>query len=127
MKSDLERAREVDQDTRRVALIERLGTIADLCSQTPLSGDLGDVAYDLLRQAAAQISSDRLRLAFAKSECATRDAEIERLRGALEEIAALPGEINPNNYGHDDVCILNDGFVETYRVARAALSNKDAG
>jgi len=51
------------QDARRSALVERLGTIADLACATPLPGDLGDVAYDLLRQAAAQISSDRLHIA----------------------------------------------------------------
>ncbi len=52
------------QDARRLALIERLGTIADRACATPLPGDLGDVAYDLLRQAAAQISSDRLHIAL---------------------------------------------------------------
>jgi hypothetical protein len=36
--------------------------IADLACATPLQGDLGDVAYDLLRQAAAQIASDAKRL-----------------------------------------------------------------
>lgn len=107
MNSDLERAREaaasVHPYSHNSALIldgERDGT-------------------DIVRAALAAIQD--------KSECATRDAEIERLRSALEEIAALSGEINPNNYGHDDVCILNDGFVETYRIVRAALSNKDAG
>ena len=54
------------QDARRSALIERLSTTADLCCATPLAGDLGDVAYDLLRQAAAQIASDRQRIAALK-------------------------------------------------------------
>lgn len=53
----------VDQDARRLALIERLGTFADLLCKEPLPGTTGDVAYELLRQAAAQISSDRLHLA----------------------------------------------------------------
>ncbi len=48
---------------RRAALVERIGTIADLACGKPLEGELGDIAYDLLRQAAAQIASDRLRLA----------------------------------------------------------------
>lgn len=51
------------KDKRRSALIERIGTIADLACEKPLQGELGDVAYDLLRQAAAQISSDRKALA----------------------------------------------------------------
>ena len=60
-------ALEAAQQDRRKALIERLGTVADLACATPFPGDLGDVAYDLLRQAAAQISSDRLRFARAKA------------------------------------------------------------
>ncbi|WP_156448096.1 hypothetical protein [Sphingobium sp. CCH11-B1] len=55
------------QDQRRAALIERLGTFADLTSADPLEGEKGDVAYELIRQAAAQMSSDHLRLASAKS------------------------------------------------------------
>ena len=51
------------QDERRGALVERLGTFADLLCQAPLPGDAGDVAYELIRQAAAQIASDRQQLA----------------------------------------------------------------
>ena len=47
---------------RSVALEKRLLEFADLCCETPLEGAAGDVAYDLIRQAAAQIASDRLRL-----------------------------------------------------------------
>jgi len=50
------------QDKRRTALIERLGTIADMACAKPLKGELGDIAYDLLREAAAQIASDNKRL-----------------------------------------------------------------
>jgi hypothetical protein len=67
------------QDKRRLALIERMGTIADLACSKPLEGELGDVAYDLLREAAAQISSDRLRLAAMP---ATQPAQV----GEMEEI-----------------------------------------
>ncbi len=56
------------QDKWRAALIERLGTFADLLGTDPLPGDTGDVAYDLLRQAAAQISSDRLRIAALRAK-----------------------------------------------------------
>lgn len=48
---------------RSVALETRLSEFADLCCETPLNGAMGDVAYNLLRQAAAQIASDRQRLA----------------------------------------------------------------
>jgi hypothetical protein len=61
------------QDARRAALIERLSTTADLCCATPLAGDLGDVAYDLLRQAAAQIASDRQRIASQAAQPAEAD------------------------------------------------------
>lgn len=50
------------QAKRRDALIERIGYIADLACSKPLQGELGDIAYDLLRQAAAQIASDKIRL-----------------------------------------------------------------
>lgn len=59
------------QERRRLALIERIGTIADLADSKPLLGELGDIAYDLLRQAAAQISSDRLHIARLASPPAT--------------------------------------------------------
>ncbi|WP_240338948.1 hypothetical protein [Novosphingobium sp. BW1] len=64
----------IDQDKRREALIERIGAIADLACSKPLEGELGDIAYELLRQAAAQISSDRLRL----------EAEVERQEGLVK-------------------------------------------
>ncbi len=67
------------QNKRRIALIERLGTFADLLCSNPLPGDSGDVAYDLLRQAAAQISSDRLVLA----DLAAKDARLAVMREAL--------------------------------------------
>jgi len=67
-----------DQQRRRAALVERIGTIADLTCQTPLAGDLGDGAYDLLRQAAAQISSDGLRLA----SLASPERPVERGQGS---------------------------------------------
>lgn len=51
------------QQKRRAALVERLSKVADLACQTPFPGPLGDVAYDLLREAAAQIASDRKRFA----------------------------------------------------------------
>ncbi|WP_235037758.1 MULTISPECIES: hypothetical protein [unclassified Novosphingobium] len=61
------------QDKRRLALIERIGAAADLMDGKPLEGELADVAYDLLRQAAAQLSSDRLRVATAPTPAAEAD------------------------------------------------------
>lgn len=78
------------QDRKREALIVRLGAFADLLCQEPLPGASGDVAYDLLRQAAAQIASDRQHIARHREQ-ETREQpldlaeENERLREALEE------------------------------------------
>jgi hypothetical protein len=55
---------------------------------------------------------------------AIENAENARLRTALEEIRDLPGEINTSNYNHDDAVRLNDAFIETYHIARAALEGK---
>lgn len=68
------------QDKRRGALIERLGTVADLACATPFPGDLGDVAYDLLREAAAQIASDRQHIAAAPTpDAAASEDELRYL------------------------------------------------
>ena len=74
---------------------------------------LGLVWVDDDQAAAAVIAADRAGLV----------AEIERLREALEEIMGLPGEINPSNYDHDDVCELNRQFCYGYAIARAALKD----
>lgn len=50
------------QHKRRVALVERLSYFADMLSSDPIEGEKGDVANDLLREAAAQIASDDKRL-----------------------------------------------------------------
>lgn len=63
------------------------------------------------------------------------ESEITRLRAAnaelvaaLKEIAELPGELNPSNYTHDDVCACNNAFIETWVIARAALTKaKESG
>lgn len=49
------------------------------------------------------------------------NAKVARLEDALREIRDLPGEINPSNYDHDDVCHLNAQFIEAYRIANDAL------
>jgi hypothetical protein len=60
----------------------------------------------------------------AANEIKRLRAENKQLRAALEEIRDLPGEINTGNYNHDDAVRLNDAFIETYHIARAALEGK---
>jgi len=48
-------------------------------------------------------------------------ATIRRLVEALEWISDLPGEINPSNYDHDDVCELNRQFCYAITSAAAAI------
>jgi hypothetical protein len=67
---------------------------------------------------------DRQMAREARAEIEKLRAENERLRAALEEIRDLPGEINTGNYNHDDAVRLNDAFIETYHIARAALEEK---
>lgn len=67
------------QHKRRAALVERLGTVADLACKTPLVGELGDIAYDLLRQAAAQIASD-------KQQMVERESVLVNLRGHAHDV-----------------------------------------
>jgi hypothetical protein len=49
---------------------------------------------------------------------------IAQLEAALREIKELPGELNPSNYTHDDVCACNDAFVRTWQIASAALGEE---
>lgn len=46
----------------------------------------------------------------------------EEMAAALENIKNLEGEINPSNYDHEDVCFLNNAFIETYNIAQQALA-----
>jgi hypothetical protein len=78
------------QDRRRLALIERLGTIADLTHAKPLEGELGDIAYDLLREAAAQIASDRQHIAVSPAP-ASNEAPKQGGVTLYREIDALGG------------------------------------
>lgn len=45
------------------------------------------------------------------------DSEVDFLEWAYETL----GEINPSNYGHDDVCELNDKSVEVILAIKARL------
>jgi len=80
------------QDARRGALVERLGTFSDSLCQVPLQGVLGDVAYDLLRQAAAQIASDRQHIARL-AHTARHDAgdELAEIKASMAYRTSLIG------------------------------------
>lgn len=75
-----------DQDKRRRALIERIGSFADLLSCEPIKGEKGDIAYELLRQAAAQISSDRLRL----TALADAERKLASAKAVLKTLSECP-------------------------------------
>ncbi|WDA37823.1 hypothetical protein [Sphingobium sp. YC-XJ3] len=60
---------------RRAALVERISTFADLLSSEPIEGEKGDIAYDLLRQAAAQIASDQRKAALPELQALGQEFE----------------------------------------------------
>jgi hypothetical protein len=88
------------QDTRD-KLIERL--LWDEITNDPDNPD------PIRQEAATTLETDR--------------QTIEGLREALEQIADLPGEINPSNYDHDDACELNRQFCYGATIARRALDD----
>jgi len=101
------------QDRRRTALIERLGTIADLACTTPLPGELGDVAYDLLRQAAAQIASDRLhirRLLAAAPSTSVREEAITAAIAKADEDFGYRFNLTRLVDGEETHTLFMDGF-----------------
>lgn len=110
-----------EQDKRRLALIERIGTAADLMDGKPLDGDLADVAYDLLRQAAAQLSSDRQRLATAPAPAAGDEEHpsAQDYRNRAERAEAECAELRADKARLDylDRCnaALNARYGTTYR------------
>ena len=53
----------------------------------------------------------------ANADLAQRTAEVADLKErlvAVEQIARLAPELNPNNYDHDEVCELNDAMIQLY-------------
>jgi hypothetical protein len=59
---------------------------------------------------------DRLR-----ADLAQRTAELADLKErlvAVEQIIRLAPELNLNNYGHDEVCELNDAMIQLYWIVR---------
>lgn len=107
-----------EQQKRRAALVERLGMVADLACQTPSPGDLGDVAYDLLREAAAQIASDRLRferLAASPPTHATDAASPATAAGSVGEVDLTDGEwFYPEGDHSSDECRFSADEVIDY-------------
>ena len=47
---------------------------------------------------------------------------MEKMAEALEEIKELDGELNPNNYDHEDVIFLNEQFIDAYKISKEALA-----
>jgi len=54
-------------------------------------------------------------------------ARVKELEAPLQAIFDLPGELNPSNYDHDDVCACNAALCEAFTIARAALSPAPTG
>ena len=50
------------------------------------------------------------------------DSAVEALEEIRIILTSCP-ELNSSNYGHDDVCRLNNGTMEIYRVTEAALAS----
>lgn len=58
-------------------------------------------------------SYTRTSLCITEAECQRRiDAAVQAERDVLRWAHDTLWEINPSNYGHDDVCKLNDASVE---------------
>lgn len=70
---------------RTLALESRLSEFADLCSGTFLEGPAGDVAYDLIRQAAAEIASLRQRIEQCSARYSMHGCPASFLRKEREE------------------------------------------
>lgn len=107
------------QDRKREALIVRLGAFADLLCQEPLPGASGDVAYDLLRQAAAQIASDRQHIA--------RHREQETREQPLDTIQRLGQEFDGEQprLGREAVRdAIHDAIVSAYRQGALDVHNE---
>lgn len=115
-------------------IVERLRLYAD---EFPIkdTGKWIDFASLYLAEGADEIERLRaeVRLIIEERDCTFHlmlhrtekaETEVERLREALKRIEALPGEINPSNYDHDDVVALNNSFIEAFQIARAALEGE---
>ena len=88
------------------------------CAEYVSGGDILDVAA-LVSEAAEEIRNLR-------HTCDGLLAERDMAREALRRVMECYVEINPNNYGHDDVCELYEAFGEAYDIADAALRSHEA-
>lgn len=76
---------DADQQQRRAELAARIGVF---CDNITLPGEDGDAAYDLLREAAARIGSDRLR--FEREALALATAPASTGAGPCPDCGDLP-------------------------------------
>ncbi len=60
---------------------------------------------------------------------AALDARIDALEGALQDMLALledAPELNPSNYDHDQVCLLNNQMIQAWQLAHSMHSGESA-
>ena len=65
---------------------------------------------------------------MCKTALAERDAKIQSLRCALHNawaIAMDAPELNPSNYDHDQVCVLNTAMIEVWSILNEATRPKE--
>lgn len=92
--------------------------IAELKAERDQAVEEAQGSDEVLLQYVAQVKEH-------EATIAAQAAEIERLREAIKYADSLVTiEINPSNYGHDDVCLLNDQTTEALLHLLAALKSE---
>jgi len=77
------------------------------------------------RKPNGHVTKDMKYIVHACNTLPTLQAEVERLREALEAASeAVTMELNPSNYDHDDVCLLNQQCIEAMLTIEAALQTE---
>lgn len=66
---------------------------------------------------------------YVRADLYAKQAErIGELEAAIDDADSIVNiEINPSNYGHDDVCLLKGQIVEAFSVLTAALKGPANG
>ncbi len=137
LQAEIERLR-ADNDQHRIDLeeyrldVERLRAAFDrlywyaerLKKRDPLLIEAADEIERLRSEVQTWISHTKTAVWSDSEECKFLTEENAKLRAALGSIMELEGEINPMNYDADDVSKLNNAFIESYHIARAALEGK---
>ncbi len=115
---------EAENERLRSAL-DRLYWYAErLKKRDPLLIEAADELERLRSEVQTWISHTKTAVWSDSEECKFLTEENAKLRAALGSIMELEGEINPMNYDADDVSKLNNAFIESYHIARAALEGK---